>query len=285
VEPQKRIIVEPVSLIREAARKSMQRRMGVLVFSAAIYLACLSIPVIIVEQIAGLWDVYEEFATDYLALLGNPTPDAMNDLFQTYSGRLSFNFATYVFFLFVPGPLTLGLSALWLRVLRGKTVYSDMVFSGFNSFLRVVAMDFVRRLIIILFAILLIVPGVIMYYRYSLTFFLMADNPSMMPLEALSQSRYYMQQNKGSRFALDLSFLGWFAASVIVFFLLSNGIFAFFGEDTPFFTQQLVSNVLSSIVFAPVFAYRGVAAAEYYHRVICKDPRSFHQEPLELPKT
>jgi len=264
-------------MIRRAARKAMKGRMSLLVFSAALYLLCLSLPVVIVEQIMGLWDAVEKATEDYLAMLANPTYAAINEWVQKWADKCTVSAASFIYVLLVPGPLTLGLSSVWLSVLRGKEAYADMIFSGFGSFLRVFLMDTIRRLFMMLFAILLIVPGVIIYYRYSLAFFLLADNPKMRPFEALTYSRYYMQQNKGNRFTLDFSFVGWFALSFFAYFLLSNLAFTITlsaGNDFSLFSQQLTSGILGSVVFAPLCAYRGVASAEYYHRVICRDPKN-----------
>jgi len=268
-------------MIRRAAREAMKGRYSLLIGSAAIFMLCLGLPVIVVEQIMGLWDILESATESYLGLLDNPTYEAMNEWMATWSDKVALSPASVIFLIVAPGPLTLGLSSVWLHVLRGKEAYTDMVFSGFGNFLRVFLMDTARRIFMIIFAILFIIPGVIIYYRYSLTFFLLADNPAMKPFEALIYSRYFMKQNKGNRFMLDFSFIGWLALSFLAQYLLSNLAFSLmfaFGVDVSMFTEQLVGMILGSIAFAPLLAYRGVAAAEYYHRVICRDPRDPRNE-------
>ena len=271
----KRIINEPAFQIREAARKAMKGRMGLLIMSAAIFMLCMEIPVIIVEQITGLWDVFERALEDYAAVLVNPTYAAMNDFTEAYYDKFSVSFASYIFLLVVTGPLELGLSIVWLRVLRGKEAYADMVFSGFGNFLLAMLLGLVRSIFIAIWSLLLVVPGVIAYYRYSTAFFILADNPATTPFAALTQSKYYMQGNKGSRFYLDLTFLGWFALSGIVTALVNNIVSAAINYSTSpsLFIQFIISSLIGSVIIAPVCAYRGVAAAEYYHRVICRDPR------------
>jgi len=284
LEPQKRIINEPSWLIREAARKAMRGRMPLLIASSIIYILCMSVPIIIVEEITGLWENLERATEDYMAVLANPTFEAVNEWAQAWSPKINISTASFFYVLLVPGPLTLGLSVIWLRVLRGKDAYADMVFSGFGNFLRALFLHVIRGVFIMLWSILLLVPGVIAYYRFSLAFFLLADNPGMGPIAGLSYSKYYMQQNKGSRFVLDFSFIGWFALSALVFFAVDGGILALMqstGYAPSFFAQELISGILGAFVFAPLYAYRGVASAEYYHRVICREPGSFP----ELPET
>lgn len=280
----KRIIKEPVSQIREAARAAMRGRLGILFTSSALYALCLTIPIIVVEQITGFWDVFERAIEDYTALLfANPSYEAINEWYLAYSDKLSPSIATLLFLLIVPGPIELGISSIWLRVMRGKEAYTDMVFSGFGNLLRAVLLNLIRGILIALWSILLIIPGIVAYYRYNLAFFLLADNPGMSPFAAITYSKAYMQENKSSRFILDLSFIGWFAIAVAVNFLLNSAILSAIegaGNDISLFTQYIISYTLNAIILAPVFAYRGVASADFYHRVICRDPKSYTDVPI-----
>ena len=252
--------------------------------AAAVYMLCISLLVIIVEQITGMWGFMERAVDDYTDMLtSSAVPVPIYEWASSYplEGPSSLSFATWLFLLLVPGPLTLGLSTIWLRVIRGQQVFADMVFSGFNNFMRALLLHFVRGLLMFIWAIFLIIPGVIAYYRYSLAFFLLVDNPEMSPFVAINMSKYYMIGNKGNRFFLDLSFIGWFVLAMIVFVFLSNVVVAGIASPT-LFSNMLVMGILGSIILAPLCAYRGVAAAEYYHRVICKNPDSF-KDPLMLP--
>ena len=268
----------------------MKGHMGALILSSALFMLCIQLPVILVEQITGMWSVMEVAMEEYIAILSelsysNFNYAVLNDWALEYSEQLRFSIASFIFILFVPGPLTLGLSQIWLRVIRRNEIYTDMIFSGFSDFFRIVAMDALRRMLIILWSFLFIIPGIIAWYRYSQAFFLMVDNPGIKPYEALTLSKYYMQQNKGSRFVLDLTFVGWLVVSIVAFYTIQVIAFSILiagGNEIGLFTQAIVSVILSSIVFAPLFAYRGVTSAEYYHRVICKDPQSF-KDPLALP--
>jgi len=252
--------------------------------AAAVYMLCISLPIIFVEQITGLWAFMEHAVDDYFVMLMNdPSPAPLYEWASSYAGEgpSTLSFATWLFLLLVPGPLTLGLSTIWLRVIRGQEVFADMVFSGFSNFIRALLLHFIRGLFMFIWAIFFIIPGVIAYYRYSLAFFLLVDNPEMSPFVAINLSKYYMIGNKGNRFFLDLSFIGWFAVAMIVFVFLSNVIVASL-DTVSLFSNMLVMGILGSVILAPLSAYRGVAAAEYYHRVTCNDPDSF-KDPLQLP--
>ena len=266
----------------------MKGRMPLLIAAAAAFTLCLSLPVIVVEQITGLWGILERATDDYLKLLASsPTAVSIYEWAQSYpnQGNLNFSVATWLFLLLVPGPLTLGLSTVFLRVLRGQDTYADMVFSGFGNFVRAMFLNLIRTVFIALWSILFVIPGIIAYYRYNIAFFLLADNPEMSPFTAISLSKYYMRENKGNRFVLDLTFIGWFIVASIAMSLISGmvaDIIDASGTTVTFFISQLITCIVGAVVMAPVFAYRGIAAAEYYHRVICRDPASF-KDPLKLP--
>ena len=123
-----RIIDEPLYIIRHAALGAMKGRMGLLVMSAALYMLCLNLPVIIVEEISGLWDVIPRWFDDLNTVAANPTYEALTELTETYGNKIGLSFASFLFMLLVPGPLTLGLSSIWLNVLRGKNTSSLMIF-------------------------------------------------------------------------------------------------------------------------------------------------------------
>jgi len=275
-------------MIREAARYALKGKLLLVTLAAAAYMLCLSLPVIIVEQITGLWGFLERAADEYIVLLANdPNPASIYEWAGSISteGQGTFSFATILFLLLVPGPLTLGMSIIWLRLLRGQKVFADMVFSGFGNFARSFLLNFLRTLLMALWAILFLIPGVIAYYRYSFAFFLLADNPQMSPIMAINLSKYYMRGNKASRFFLDLSFLGWFILAMIVLVFASSialDIIAAETYTTSLFMSQLVISIIGSFILAPLSAYRGLSAAEYYHRVICQKPDSF-KDPLLLP--
>lgn len=82
---------------------------------------------------------------------------------------------------------------------------------------------FSTELIIFLWSLLLIVPGLVKGYSYSLVSFLLAENPELSGKEARAKSEALMDGSKWNAFVLDLSFIGWWLLSG-----LTLGILAFF---------------------------------------------------------
>lgn len=72
-----------------------------------------------------------------------------------------------------------------------------------------IVMNIVRFVLIWLWSLLLVFPGLIAAVKYSMADDLLARHPEMGPIEALRESRIRMNGFKMGLFALELSFLGW----------------------------------------------------------------------------
>jgi uncharacterized membrane protein len=116
---------------------------------------------------------------------------------------------TFVGSIIISGPLSLGLAFLFLNRARREEVKIDSVFKGFNYFLNSFLLGLLRAIFIFLWALLLIIPGIVKSYSYAMSFYIMADNPEMDAMQALKASREMMDGYKWRLFCLDLSFIGW----------------------------------------------------------------------------
>jgi len=126
---------------------------------------------------------------------------------------------TYVGQLIVGGPLTLGLSAYFLNRARGRPAGMKNLFEGFNNFGPSLLLYVLYLVFLFLWTLLLVIPGIVKFYGYSMAFYIMRDEPGIGALEAITKSRKMMDGRKGKLFRLHLGFLGWFLLC-----LLSCGI-------------------------------------------------------------
>ncbi|WP_055669664.1 DUF975 family protein [Desnuesiella massiliensis] len=113
------------------------------------------------------------------------------------------------------GPMSLGLSAYFLNLFRYGYSSVEDVFSGFKDFGKSFLLNFLMGIFIFLWTLLLIIPGIIAMMRYSMSFYIMHDNPHFTALEALDRSKEMMEGELGRLFMLWLSFLGWFILGLI----------------------------------------------------------------------
>ncbi len=66
-----------------------------------------------------------------------------------------------------------------------------------------------RLLYVLLWSLLLIIPGIIAAYSYAMTGYILAENPELSAGEAVARSRELMSGNRWRLFCLQFSFIGW----------------------------------------------------------------------------
>jgi uncharacterized membrane protein len=108
--------------------------------------------------------------------------------------------------LIIGGPLALGAAIFSLSISRGKEARLEQIFQGFNSFSTAFIAYLLIILYVLLWALLLIVPGIIAALGYSMTFYILADDPLIKPQDALKKSKSIMDGYKLKLFYLGLRF-------------------------------------------------------------------------------
>jgi len=119
--------------------------------------------------------------------------------------------------LIIGGPLALGTAIFSLKVSKGEQPKPSEIFDGFKNFSNALSTYLLMVLIIIGYAFLLIIPGIIRGIAYSQVMFILAKNPSMAPMYALKKSREMMDGHKMDYFILNLSFIGWSLLCILTF--------------------------------------------------------------------
>lgn len=130
------------------------------------------------------------------------------------TGTMTTNYG-YLFSLLLGGPLSFGLVTYFLNLLRSGNSKIEDIFSGFSSYVKTFVLNLLIGIFTFLWTLLFIVPGIIAGIRYSMSFYIMHDNPEFTALEALEKSKQMMDGEKMRYFKLWLSFLGWFILGLI----------------------------------------------------------------------
>ena len=106
-------------------------------------------------------------------------------------------------------PLSMGTYCFYLRGARtGKHEFKD-VFGGFKFYGKSIGLAFMVGLFTYLWSLLFYVPGFIKAYSYSMSYWELANDPSISVMEAIRRSKTMTNGYKGKLFVLDLSFMGW----------------------------------------------------------------------------
>ena len=115
-----------------------------------------------------------------------------------------------IFTLLVGLPMSYGLSIVFLNAFRGqKEIDISGMFMGFAEYGRVLGTAVLMYVYVFLWTLLLIVPGIVKGYSYSMTYYIMRDNPELCNNAAIERSMQMMDGHKMRLFMLDLSFIGW----------------------------------------------------------------------------
>lgn len=157
-----------------------------------------------VESIEELFGHVPTIVKVYLAVVG------------AFAGVLGF--ATFI----LGGVVQLGYAQYLLKQQDREIGSVKDLFSQFERFGQGFLQAFLRGLFIFLWSLLFIIPGIIKAYAYSMTPFLMVDDPNLTANEAITRSKELMYGHKGELFCLGLSFIGW---SILCIFTFGIGTF------------------------------------------------------------
>jgi len=119
------------------------------------------------------------------------------------------SFFSIAYTILVVNVLDYGFSVSFLKLAREKNVVFENLFIGFKDYGRIVSVMFLKNLLILLWTLLFIIPGIVKAYAYGMTEYIIADNPKMDALSAITKSKEMMYGWKGKLFLLDLSLIGW----------------------------------------------------------------------------
>lgn len=117
--------------------------------------------------------------------------------------------------LLIAGPMMLGLSVVFLAIARRQEARIGQLFDGFKRFGTALAAYLLMSLFILLWYLLLIIPGIIATYAYSMTFYILADEPSIGAIDAISKSKQMMRGQKWKLFCLQWRFFWWFLVGIL----------------------------------------------------------------------
>ena len=143
------------------------------------------------------------------------SPDGLDGI------RVTFNVIISIAAILLTGPLTYGAARVAVTAAR-KNEKADLsnLFDGFkDSFGDAILLQFLSALFVALWTLLLIVPGIIKAYAYSMAFYIQQDQPNKDWKYCLDKSQEIMKGHKWDLFVLDLSFIGWWIVGFLCLFV------------------------------------------------------------------
>ena len=104
--------------------------------------------------------------------------------------------------LIIGGPFILGVTYFSLNLARREDTKIEVIFEGFNDFVRALGTYLLMLLYIILWTLLLVIPGIIKAISYSQTFYILAEDKSIEAEDAIKSSMILMDGYKMKYFVL-----------------------------------------------------------------------------------
>lgn len=118
------------------------------------------------EKLRGKWGTMAIATLIYALIMG-----ACGALMLAYIGGIAG--------LFLTGAFTLGLAIMGLAVARMQEVRAAQLFDGFKNYGSSLALFLLITIFTALWSLLLVIPGIIKAYSYSMSWYILADNPQM----------------------------------------------------------------------------------------------------------
>ena len=159
-------------------------------------------------EYVDLIQTVEDFIPD------NVLPSMFSSILTILSGGF---FVGLLSSIFIGNVIRVGEQYYFIKNHYGNPALNE-IFQGFKgNYLNVVKIMFIMQLKIMLWLLLLVVPGIIKAYEYSMIPYLLAENPNITTDEAFSLSKQMTTGQKMDLFVLDLSFLGWYFLGFLCF--------------------------------------------------------------------
>lgn len=140
----------------------------------------------------------------------------------------------------VSGPFLLALAKISSLVARGFSINIENLFDGFKRFGEAFVLYLLNTVFIFLWSLLFVIPGIIMSFAYSMSYYILNDNPQMTANEARLKSIEMMRGNKWRLFCLYLSFIGWFILCALTFGILTVWVMPYVQTATAHFYLSLL---------------------------------------------
>ena len=206
--------------------------------------------------------IYIFLSSNLPNMLGAMIPTFKRTIYLNFVDRY-YEYSTFpgLYSFVIEAAFTLGLAMFVLNFIRAGKVSLELLFSGFEKFIKAFLINLIMSIIIFVGLVLFIIPGIIFGLMYSQAYYILADNPELGAIECLSRSRIMLISNKGYLFGLRLSFIGWALLAAIPLFL-GRYIMADILMTSPVI-NMLTSTVLEIPMYF-VFAYLHVTNGIFY---------------------
>ncbi len=139
----------------------------------------------------------------------------------------------------ITGAFSLSFSLMALAFIKGQDIELGNIFDGFKNFVNATVLYLHQAVVVFLWSLLLVVPGIVKSLSYYMVFYILAENPEMSSKEAMEESKSLMEGHRWEFFKLELSFIGWGLLSVLTLGILMIWVAPYMNIATAVFYTDL----------------------------------------------
>ncbi|MEG0978883.1 MAG: DUF975 family protein [Oscillospiraceae bacterium] len=149
-------------------------------------------------------------------------------------------------------PIKVSVKGYFLNCLRKNEFQAGYVYStASNNYIRFFVTEIIRNIFIALWSMLFVIPGIIKSFSYSMTSYIICDNPTLSSTEAINLSTRITYGFKKDIFFMYLSFIPWY---ILVSMTLSIGsiyVIPYAGITEAMFYENLKKHAIETGVASP----------------------------------
>ena len=118
---------------------------------------------------------------------------------------------------FVTPVVSIAITIILLDQAKGIKPEIGALFHHFDKWWTAFKVTFLTGLFTALWSMLFVIPGIVKGLSYSMSMYILAENPEIGAREAIERSKRMMHGHKMELFVLNLSFIGWHLLGAITF--------------------------------------------------------------------
>ena len=116
----------------------------------------------------------------------------------------------FVVIYFVLGSIVgVGYAKFNLDLVDHREAGFESLFAYISNWKTTAVASLLQTVYILLWSLLFIIPGIIAFYSYAMTEYILAEHPELSASEAIRRSKEMMKGNRFRLFCLEFSFIGW----------------------------------------------------------------------------
>ncbi len=128
---------------------------------------------------------------------------------------------------------------VYLKLTKNEEIKVEDIFNGFKITGKIVWTYIARYILVFVWSLLLVIPGIIKAFSYAMIPYIITENPELTTDEVLNKSKEIMDGHKFDLFVLQLSFFWWYMLVGITFGIASIYVIPYISATTANFYNSI----------------------------------------------